>query len=180
MAAPPTVQAIHDTDTAVVHVPDVFTYTDAGLENLEQFVGWLNTRAGRDRFTVVTATPIRKSARGGMTRLHTEYLKGEPEVRIRAALHRLLRTWTGRLKTNPASLVRRGGSWTVPDAAEAIRLIAHDANVPFNDARRAFLDLLTAELGPVMDRVVFPPEDAVRPLADDTDRYGEQAYPVDL
>src|SRR5689334_5720588 len=110
MAPASTVKAIHDTDTAVVHVPDVYSYSDAGLENLDQFVARLNTRAGRDRFTVVTATPIRKSARGGMTRLHTEYLKGEPEVRIRAALNRLLRTWTGRLPHNPACLLRQGDS----------------------------------------------------------------------
>jgi hypothetical protein len=94
MATPRTVHAIHDTDDNVVHVPDTATY-HAGVENIDEFVAWLNTKAGKARFNVVTATPMVRSARGGMNRRYTEYLKGEPAVRIRGALRHLLADWAG-------------------------------------------------------------------------------------
>ncbi len=150
------------------------------VENTEEFVAWLNTKAGRQRFTVVTATPMVRSARGGMNRRYTEYLKGEPAVRIRGALPHLLTDWAT-YNRQPVCLAHRsGGGWEVPGAIEKIKAIASHANVPFNDARQALLDYLKAELGDVMDRVVFPPEDTVRPEHDTVDDYGDEPYPIRL
>jgi len=90
MAKPNTVGAIHDTDENVVHVPDPATFQGGGVENIGEFVAWLNTKAGKARFHVVTATPMVRSARGGMNGRYTEYLNCEPAVRIGAALRNLL------------------------------------------------------------------------------------------
>lgn len=181
MAAPHTVRAIYDTAEGVVHVPDIRSYTEAGLENIDEFVAWLNTKAKQQRFTVITATPMTRTARGGMTRRYADYLKGQPEVRTRAALHRLVEEAARYHGTrSPISLVRQGGGWEVLRAIDSIRTIADEANVPFNDARAAFLAFLRRELGEVMDRVTFPPDDAVRPDVDSGDHDGHEAYPVNL
>ena len=180
MAKPITVGAIHDTDDNVVHVPDPATFQGGGVENIDEFVAWLNTKAGKARFAVLTATPMIRSARGGMNRRYTEYLNGEPAVRIRAALRHLLADWSGYGRHAVAVAQRDGGGWEVPGAIEKIKAIAAHANVPFNDARQALFDYLKAELGDVMDRVVFPPQDAVRPEHDSTDQSGHDPYPVHL
>ncbi len=180
MAKPITVGAIHDTDDNVVHVPDPATFQGGGVENIDEFVAWLNTKAGKARFAVLTATPMIRSARGGMNRRYTEYLNGEPAVRIRAALRHLLADWSGYGRHAVALAQRDGGGWEVPGAIEKIKTIAAHANVPFNDARQALFDYLKAELGEVMDRVVFPPKNAVRPEHDSTDQSGHDPYPVEL
>ena len=181
MAAPHTVRAIYDTAEGVVHVPDIRSYTQAGLENVDEFVAWLNAKAEQQRFTVITATPMTRTARGGMTRRYTGYLKGQPEVRIRAALNRLVEDAARYHGTrSPISLVRQGGGWEVLRAIDSIRTIADEANVAFNDARAALLAFLRRELGEVMDQVTFPPDDAVRPDVDSRDHDGHEAYPVNL
>lgn len=180
MASPHTVGAIYDTVERVVHVPDAYTFTQAGIENVDEFVAWLNTKAKAQRFAVITATPLTRTARGGMNRKYTEYLKGQPDVRVRAALNRLLADSARHGASHPVSLVRRGGGWEVPRAIESIRTIAKEANVAFNDARAAFLTFLRHELGDIMDRVTFPPQDAVRPETDTLDEYGDEPYPVNL
>jgi hypothetical protein len=187
MAPPPTALAIHDTRTGVVHLPerDPYAHRDATMrpiENLDEFVAWLNAKAKTERFAVITVTQISRTARGGLGRQFTEYLKGHPDVRVRAAVNHLVTDYSNQPgASNSLRLARsRDGSWTVPHAVELIRAIAKDANVPFNDARIALLNHLRAELGDVIDRVVFPPEDAVRPADDTTDEHGEDAYPVDI
>jgi hypothetical protein len=181
MAPPRTVRAIYDTSEGVVHVPDIQSYNQAGIENIDEFVAWLNTKAKQQRFTVITATSMSRTARGGMTRRYADYLYGQPEVRIRAALNRLVEDAARYHGTrSPISLVRQGGGWEVLRAIDSIRTIADEANVPFNDARVALLAFLRRELGEVRDRVTFPPDDAVRPDVDSHDHVGHEAYSVNL
>lgn len=164
MTAPHTTPAIHDTETGLVHVPDPYAFP-AGLDNLDEFVAWLNTKAeSPGRYTVVAATGMARRARAGLSRQYTEYLKGEPAVRLRAALRRVLTDRAHHRDGAPVSLVHNAaGGWDLPHATHTIRAIAAEADVDFNAARAVLLAHLTAELGAVMDRVAFPPEDAVRP-----------------
>jgi hypothetical protein len=181
MSKPPRIPAIYDTVDGVVHVPDAYTQGPDGLTNTDEFVAWLNTRSkaapDAPRFVVLPATAIVRSARGGMARHNATYLKGEPQVRIREAMGELIRNCGRRSNGNPVAPVQREGAWEVPQASQTIASIAQTANVPFNDARTAFLDYPRAQLGDVMDRVVFPPENAVRP---DRDEFGEEQWPVRL
>jgi hypothetical protein len=82
--------------------------------------------------------------------------------------------------SNPVAMVQRGDAWEVPQATQTIAAIAQTANVPFNEARTAFLDYLPTHLGDVMDRVVFPPEDAVRSDHDNREQFGDEPWPVRL
>jgi hypothetical protein len=185
MSTPHRIPAIFDTVEGVVHVPDFYNLGTDGLTNTDELFAWLNNRSKADphapRFAVVTATPIRRSARGGMARHYATYLNGEPQVRIRDAMGELICNCGRRSgHGNPVALVQREGAWEVPQATNTIAGIAQTANVPFNDARTAFLDYLRTQLGDVMERVVFPPEDAVRSDRDNHDEFGDQPWPVRL
>jgi hypothetical protein len=185
MSPPRRTTAIYDTVDGVVHVPDIYHHGSDGLTNTEEFVAWLNSRSKTDpdapRFAVVTATHLSRTARGGMARHYATYLKGEPAVRVRDAMRQLLGDYTRLgLRGNPVALVQHEGAWEVPQAAQTIAAIAQAANVPFNDARAAFLAYLRAQLGDVMDRAVFPPENAVRPERDTRDEFGDEPWPVQL
>jgi hypothetical protein len=171
-----TVKAIYDTREQVVHVPSMLfdgrSYPRPAplreVENIDDFVAWLNAKAKTERFTVVTATPVAGTARGGIGWRYAEYLKGQPEVRIRAALKKIM-------EHQRVGLICRAGGWEVNEATMAIRTIAEDANVSFNEARSAYLVFLRAELGDVVDRITFPPENAARTTDD-----GDAPYPVHL
>src|SRR5206468_3574167 len=102
----------------------------------------------------------------------------EPAVRIRAALRHLLADWAGYGRHAVTVAQRDSGGWEVPGAIEKIKAIATHANVPFNDARQALFDYLKAELGDVMDRVVFPPQD--RRLSQARDRRWTDGAPRSL
>lgn len=54
----------------------------------------------------------------------------------------------------------------IPELTRTIESIASRASVPFNDARQALWDYLKQQLGEVMDRVTFPPVNAI--TTDDT------------
>ena len=177
MAGPRTITAIYDSQEQVVHVPSMLIDgqgypTRAPLrefENITDFVAQLNAKAKTERFRVVTATPVAGTARGGMGWRYAEYLKGKPEARIRAALKKNME----RLRVG---LICRGGGWEVNDATSVIHAIAEDAGVSFNEARAAYLAFLRAELGDVVNRMTFPPENAARTA----DANGPAPYPVDL
>jgi len=181
MAPRRTVQAIYDTQEGVVHIPELTRYQWVGLENTEEFVAWLNAKANKPRFTVVTATPIVTSAKGGMAARYHQYLNGEPAVRIRAALNRIIAQHSMYHQPRLA-LIYHGGCWTVPEATVTIASIAEAARVPFDDARQALLDYLRGELGDVMDRVVFPLAHTAASETGPTDTgdIGDEAYPVEL
>lgn len=177
MAETRTIQAIYDSREQVVHVPSMLFANSSyprvaplrALENIDDFVAWLNAKAKTERFTVVTATPLAGTARGGIGWRYVEYLKGQPEARIRAAIKAVM-------KHDRIGLVCRDGVWEVKEATMAIRTIAEDAKVSFNDARTAYLAFLRAELGDIVDRMTFPPENAART----TDEDGDAPYPVEL
>lgn len=177
MAEPSTIKAIYDSRDQVVHVPSMLFDERAyprlkplrELENVDDFVAWLNAKAKTERFMVVTATPLAGTARGGIGWRYAEYLKGQPEARIRAAMKAVM-------KHDRVGLVCRDGVWEVKEATMAIRTIAEDAKVSFNEARTAYLAFLRAELGDIVDRMTFPPENAART----TDENGDAPYPVEL
>jgi len=156
----PPAPVIFDTRDQVVHYPAVHRYHREAfaMEGIEQFVAYLNTKAGPDRFTIVTATPLLARGRSGLTRHYATFLKGEPQLRIRAAIKEL--------PDNVFALVRQGGAWVIPQVAHTISTIASTASVPYNDARQGLWDYLKQQLGDVMDRVTFPPVNAV---TDDSD-----------
>jgi hypothetical protein len=168
--------AVFDTREGVVHVPERSDYP-YGVENLTDFVAWLNDKAKTDRFLPVTATAMRRRGRAGMTRRYAEFLKGAPDVRIRDALQHVLRLSS---QSHRGVRVERGpdGDWRIPDAVNGISAIAEEAKVSFADAHAAFLALLRHELGDVMDRVTFPPATAVTPAS--PEQSDDDPYPVDL
>jgi hypothetical protein len=177
VAEPRTIKAIYDNREQVVHVPSMLFANSAypritplrAIENIDDFVAWLNAKAKTERFTVVTATPLAGTARGGIGWRYAEYLKGKPEARIRAAIKEVM-------THDRVGVVCRAGVWEVNEATMAIRTIAEDAKVSFNEARTAYLAFLRAELGDIVDRMTFPPENAARTL----DEADDAPYPVEL
>jgi hypothetical protein len=156
----PPAPVIFDTRDQVVHYPSLRNqYREAfQMEGIEQFVAYLNAKAGAERFIIVPATPVLATGRSGLTRHYATFIKGEPQLRLRAAIKN---THDDRF-----TLTRRQGAWMIPNLTQIIQAIAEQASVSFNDARQGVWDFLKAQLGDVMDRVIFPPVNAV---TDDSD-----------